>query len=98
MDVVHVVQGITFTWDRRKALTNLRKHGVSFESASEAFFDPFVQGVREQETNGERREVVIGMTTSWQLVVVAFALRGEVIRMISARRTTPSERKRYEDR
>ncbi len=43
MDVVHVVQEVAFSWDSRKALSNLKGHGVSFEAACEIFFDPFVQ-------------------------------------------------------
>jgi len=76
VDVVRIVQGITFTWDRRKALANRRKHGVSFETACEVFFDPFFRVVAEQEAAGEKRETV---------------------RIISARKTTRSERKIYEN-
>ena len=97
MDVVHIVQGITFTWDRRKALANRRKHGVSFETACEVFFDPFLRVVTEQEAAGEEREAVIGMTTGWQLLFVVFAIRGDTVRIISARKATRSERKTYEN-
>ena len=97
MDVTHVFQGIRFVWDRRKALANLRKHGVPFEEAWEVFFDPFVHVVTEHEKNGEVREAAIGITKGWLLLYVVFVIRGETIRIISARRSTRSERKRYED-
>ena len=97
MDVIHVVQGITFTWGRRKAVANLGKHGVPFETACEVFFDPFLQLVGEQEKDGELREAVIGMTKGWRLLVVAFVIRAETVRIISARTARPSERERYED-
>jgi len=32
--------GVTFEWDRRKALSNQRKHGVGFEEAITVFDDP----------------------------------------------------------
>jgi hypothetical protein len=46
---------------------------------------------------GELRETIIGMTAGWQLLFVALAMRGSRIRIISARRATRAERKRYED-
>jgi uncharacterized DUF497 family protein len=53
--------------------------------------------VAEQEAAGEEREAVIGMTTGWQLLCVVFVLRLETVRIISARKTTRSERKIYEN-
>lgn len=96
MDVRYVLHGITFTWDEAKARANLRKHGVSFEAACEVFFDPFVQMVEQYEKDGELRQAARGMTASWQVLYVAFALRADDIRLISARKSTASERKRYE--
>jgi hypothetical protein len=97
MDVEYRLRGICFCWDRRKAATNLRKHGIAFESACEAFFDPFVRWIDSQMVDGEERERVIGMTSAWQLLVVAHLEREGAIRLISARRATPEARLEYED-
>ena len=56
------LEGIRFTWDPRKALANIRRHGVAFETAAEVFLDPFLQVVEIQEEEDEEREAVIGMT------------------------------------
>jgi hypothetical protein len=97
MNVSYTLHGIKFEWDSRKAAANLRKHGVAFETACEVFFDPFLCGVGEEMVEGEPREVVMGLTVNWRLLYVAYTLRGEVVRIISARPATRQERKKYED-
>ena len=88
-----------FEWDDAKAAANLRKHGVSFEEAAEVFDDP---NISEHETAGqsseEARFVVIGYSSRRMLFVVFTERRGDVIRIISARQPTPSERRLYEER
>lgn len=81
---------------RRKARANLRKHGIAFGAACEVFFDPFVQVVERYEKDGEMRQTAVGMTTAWQLLLVAFVIREEDVRLLSARKPTASERKRHE--
>ncbi len=44
MTVTYQVQSTEFEWDENKAQSNIQKHGVSFEEATEVFFDPFYQG------------------------------------------------------
>lgn len=56
-------QGVEFEWDDDKAMNNLDKHGVSFETACEVFFDPFVVTLERQNDAGEVRSVIVGMTT-----------------------------------
>ncbi len=96
MDVVYTLEGITFTWGRRKALENIRKHGVVFETAAEVFLDPFLQ-VAEIQEEDEEREAVIGMTIAWQILFVVYVTLPTAFRLISAREVTKAERKRYED-
>ena len=85
-------------WDARKARKNLRKHGVSFEEAASVFFDPLsVTGDDPDHSGDERRLVTFGMSSSWKLLVLAHAEKGDAIRIISARRTTRAERKLYEE-
>jgi uncharacterized DUF497 family protein len=97
MDVEYRLHGICFRWDPRKAATNLRKHGVSFETACEIFFDPFVCWVESELVRGEEREKIIGMTTGWQFLVVVYVDWEDGIRVISARRASREERRSYED-
>jgi uncharacterized protein len=96
-EVVQTRNGIRFIWDRGKAEHNFRKHGVKLETAIEIFFDPFVQLLRSETLGGEEREVTIGLTEGWRLLVVVYTFRMEAIRIISARTATPVERKLYED-
>lgn len=96
-EVVHERNGVRFIWDRGKADYNLKTHGVRFEAASEVFFDPFVQFLRSEMLGGEEREVAIGMNEGWHLLVVVYTFRKDAVRIISARRATPAERKDYED-
>lgn len=88
--------GIRFVWDRAKASANLRKHGVTFERAAEAFFDPFLRVV-DASTEQEVRDAIIGMDERWALLfVVHIAFEGDAVRIISARRASAQERRFYE--
>lgn len=97
MDVAYRLSGIDFVWDREKAKSNLRKHGIAFETACEVFFDPFICMIGTDVVRGEERETVIGMTINWKLLNVVYVFRLETIRLISARTVTIRERKTYEE-
>ena len=100
MNVSYTLHEIEFEWDSRKAAANLRKHKVSFETACEAFFDPFLHVVDAGIVEGELREAVIGMTVSWRLLYVVYVVyveHDDVIRIISARPTEKAERGLYEN-
>jgi len=92
----HDRNGLRFVWDRGKAESNLRRHGISFQTACEVFFDPFVRLLRSEMLGGEEREVVIGITEDWRPLVVVYTFRAEAIRIISARPATLGERTQYE--
>ena len=97
MDEKLLFNGITFVWNKAKAQSNLNKHGVTFEQASQAFFDPFFR-LLEAGVETESREAIIGMDDGWNLLFVVHAvLLDERIRIISARRATAGERQYYED-
>ena len=92
---------IRFEWDVTKAVHNLRKHRVSFETATRVFADPFALIVQDRIEDGERRWQSLGLVEGSLLLLVAHTVRHdedstEVIRLISARRADPKERKRYE--
>ena len=87
---------VRFEWDPRKAEANLRKHGVSFDEASTVFGDPLAATVPDPDHSvDEARSITIGQSASQLLVVVVHADRGEIIRIISARRPTLGEKKKY---
>jgi len=88
-----------FEWDSRKAATNIRKHGVSFDEASSVFDDPLAV-IFDDDTHSasEVRELIIGHSVTGRLLLVGFTERpGELLRLISARVTTKKERQNYED-
>jgi uncharacterized protein len=89
---------LQFTWDPQKAGANLRKHGVGFPEAATAFADPLSLTIPDPDHSvGEARFVLIGQSERRRLVVVAHVERGDLIRIISARPATRSERKTYEE-
>ena len=86
-----------FEWDETKAAKNYAAHGVSFEAARGVFKDPFaIEWLDEREPYGEDRFVIIGMAEG-RLLYVAYTMRGEVIRIISARGAEPCETRRYHE-
>lgn len=92
---------IEFEWDPRKATSNRRKHGVSFEEAATAFYDEGGLLIGDPDhSDDEDRFVLIGLSSSLRVLVVVHAYRGSdsVIRIISARRAAPSERDFYQSR
>ena len=89
---------LAFEWDPRKAALNLAKHKVSFEEAVTAFGDPLGQIIDDpRHSADEERVVLLGRSDRRRLLVVMFTERGEAIRLISARRATPRERRRHEE-
>ncbi len=97
MDEHFELNGISFVWSQTKAQENLRKHGVAFEQAAEAFFDPFLRVV-DASSDNEARDAIIGMDERWNLVfVVHIVLEEESVRLISARKATRNERCVYEN-
>ena len=97
MDIVFSLQGTVFEWDDEKAPLNQAQHGVTFEEAAEAFFDPFYQyGDATPAAVQEQRDFVMGYSVSLRLLLVVYTERGDRTRIISARPATHAERKLYE--
>jgi len=91
MDRHYEYSDIDFVWDTQKASANFSKHGVLFEEAVAAFFDPFFVLVNASRNN-EEREAVVGLDASARLLfVVHIEHSEECIRIISARRATKQE-------
>jgi uncharacterized DUF497 family protein len=92
---------IRFEWDTAKAEGNLRKHRVSFETATRVFADPFAMVKQDRIENGEYCWQTLGIVDGHLLLLVAHTVRDdaegiEVVRIISVRRAELKERKRYE--
>ena len=88
-----------FEWDPAKALRNLAKHGVSFDEASTVFGDPLAGTISDpQRSADEERLVTIGYSDRGPLIVVVYVERDSRTRIISARRATRRERRRYESK
>lgn len=89
---------LKFEWERKKATSNLSKHGVSFEEALTVFSDPLARIFNEEDHSiEERREIIIGHSAQGRLMLVCFTTQGESVRIFSARIATRRERKDYEE-
>jgi len=90
--------GYIFEWDAKKAHANVHKHGVTFDEASTVFADPLSLLMPDPDHSlDEERYLLLGMSSRQRILVVAFADRPPGTRLISARRATLGERRRYEE-
>jgi len=87
---------MNFEYDPRKAQINWVKHGISFTEAEFVFFDPLAIHDIDPDSLAEERFIALGMSNSGVLLVVVYTMRGEIFRLISARRATRREAKVYE--
>lgn len=88
-----------FEWDPKKAVSNVAKHGVSFEEAQTIFGDPLATTILAPDDSiGEERWLTTGSSKEGRLIVVWHTNRGEAIRVIGARLATVNERRIYESR
>jgi len=92
---------LRFEWDETKNATNLRKHGVDFDTASLVFDDTRHLMMRDRMVDGEERWQTIGVAAGTALLLVAHTYKDshdeEVVRIISARVADARDRRRYED-
>ncbi len=85
---------MTFEWDARKARVNLRKHRIDFADAVTVLNDDLAIVVPDDHPS-EERFVALGSDLMGRVLVVAFGPRGQVIRIISARKATARESQEY---
>ncbi len=88
---------VHFEWNPGKAASNFAKHGVHFADAVGVFEDDLALTIRDPDFENEERWITIGMDTLGKLLVVIYTWRDDGIRIISARRATARERRRYEE-
>jgi uncharacterized DUF497 family protein len=84
-----------FEWDEEKNRINIQKHGIDFRDVPEIFLHPMLVCLDERQDYGEDRWVSLGLIKSLVGVVVYTERRADVIRIISARKATTKEAKRY---
>jgi uncharacterized protein len=90
-------EGSVFDWDAGNADKNWLRHRVSPWECEQVFFNrPLVVAEDELHSHNERRHYALGQSDSGRLLFIAYTLRGEKVRVISARDMTSRERKEYE--
>ncbi|HCL56293.1 MAG TPA: hypothetical protein DHW82_04700 [Spirochaetia bacterium] len=92
-----------FEWDEKKNLSNIKKHGISFEEAAFAFSDKeAIAIIDEEHSKNEERWILLGRIKIHGIIVVVYTERifGEIesIRIISIRKADKNEQKQYIDR
>lgn len=91
---------LLFEWDPIKAQNNALKHGVTFEEVTSVFGDPFAIIIDDPDHSsaGEQRSIILGESERRRILLVSHLHKSErQIRIISARKATPRERRRYEE-
>jgi len=83
-----------FEWDENKRRINLREHGLNFEDAHRAFSEDAFVITDDREDYDEERYILLGLIHE-RIVVIAFTVRGDVIRIISMRKANKREQKSY---
>jgi uncharacterized DUF497 family protein len=87
---------VEFEWDPRKAVANLRKHGVDFADAGTVLHDEQAITIPDEGSDEEDRFVTLGMDALGRVLVLVYTWREDRPRLISARKATPRERRQYE--
>ncbi len=85
---------MNFEWDEGKNEANVAKHGVDFDEAIGMFDGPVLESIDDRRDYGETRIAATGVAQGRELLVV-YTMRGEVRRIISARRARRNERRAY---
>lgn len=92
------MKAISFDWDPKKASSNLTKHGISFEEAKTAFWDPNARVIHDPDhSESEDRFILLGMSQNMNILIVCHCYKeqDELIRIISARKATKAETNAY---
>ena len=89
---------ILFEWDPNKAASNARKHGVTFEEAAMVFRDDFSITVPDPDhSTVEERFITVDRSGQNRLLMVSHKEQEGIVRIISARKLTRTERRQYEE-
>ena len=93
---MHTIVDVDYEWDPAKAATNFRKHGVRFADAAISLEDPLGASIPDPDSSGEARMLFLGADPSGRVLVTVYTLRGRVTRIISSRKASRAERRKYE--
>jgi hypothetical protein len=85
-----------FEWDSIKEQANRKKHGIDFRTAAKVFLDPYLIEFDDVDATGELRFNVIGLVDG-RMLFVTYTMRGDVVRIISARGAEPHEKRNYHE-
>jgi uncharacterized DUF497 family protein len=83
-----------FQWDEEKNEQNIRNHGIDFNDAQEIFYGPTIECLDADHSAEEERYTAYGMATG-RVLRVTYTMRGEVYRLISARKADSNDTRRY---
>jgi uncharacterized DUF497 family protein len=81
---------------RAKERANRKKHGVDFRTAARVFVDPYVIEFDDLVAGGELRFNAIGLVDG-RMLFVTYTMRGDIVRIISARGAEPHEKTKYHE-
>ena len=87
---------MNFEWDEAKHEANRRKHRIDFKTGSKVFLDPYVVEFDDRDAFGELRHNAIGLVDG-RVLFVTYTMRGDVVRIISARGAEPHEKRKYHE-
>ena len=94
--MVHIANVDGFDWDAGNIHKNWHKHGVSYSECEEPFFNqPLLVSEDVKHSQGEQRLYALGQTNAGRQLFIVFTIRGNKIRIISARDMSRKERKIY---
>ena len=89
---------MNFDWNEKKAAVNVSKHGISFDEAKTVFDDScYIDFFDPDHSETEHRYVRMGFSNRHRLLMVSYTERKDVIRLISARKTSKKEKQFYEE-
>ena len=95
------MQPIIFEWDRKKSISNQKKHGISFEEAQTVFIDENALLIHDPDhSEEEERFILLGLCARLRILVVCHCYRqdDEQVRIISARKAAREEQNKYWER
>jgi uncharacterized protein len=99
MSIIRIPTPLQFQWDEGNGDKNWFKHQVSRSEAEEVFFDAAKRLLKEVIMGPpayEKRYILLGKTKNGRLLFIAFTLRDDCVRVISARDAHQKERPLYE--
>jgi uncharacterized protein len=85
-----------FEWDGAKQQANRKKHGLDFRTAAKVFLDPHMIEFDDRDADDEVRFNAIGLVDG-RMLIVSYTMRGDVVRIISARGAEPHEKRKYHE-